>query len=100
MAGAGNASLEVLWNLIVSPVEVNAMEMVFLAEFEVVVNHDLRIPFGSIFWSSCSHSSGVESGLRRWSRSIPASKSWSMYFASCEIKVGVVMIIHFISSCF
>ena len=45
MAGAGNASLEVLWNLTVSPVEVNAMEMVFLAEFEVVVNHDLRIPF-------------------------------------------------------
>ena len=44
MAGAGNASLEFLWNLAVSPVEVNAMEMVFLAEFEVVVNYDLRIP--------------------------------------------------------
>ena len=45
MAGAGEASLEVLGNLAVSPVEVNAMEMVFPAEFEVVVNHDLRIPF-------------------------------------------------------
>ena len=37
--------MEVLGNLAVSPVEVNAMEMVFLAEFEVVVNHDLRVPF-------------------------------------------------------
>ena len=45
VAGAGQTSLEAIWYLMVSAIQMDAVEMIFPAERKVVVNHDSRIPF-------------------------------------------------------
>ena len=45
VAGAGQTSLEAIWYLMVSAIQMDAVKMIFPAERKVVVNHDSRIPF-------------------------------------------------------
>ena len=65
VARTGHASLEFFWNLMVSSIEVDAVEMVFLAEFEMVVNDNLRIPFRIDFLNQSFTSLDAGTGLAK-----------------------------------